>query len=155
MTRSSPYSNRSCLHRLRTWLGVIAGVSSMMIGRPATVSIALVSGSHSSSCSFPLRRRSVGMPAFGATRRRVSCSTVISRLKIAAVFPLRATLLAMVVNRVVFPTPGRAPTTIRSDRFRPPSRLSRSTRSVGTDRSVMPRDRSTTWSYKTEAARPM
>ena len=76
--------------------------------------------------SRPVRNAWLSMLAVLERIRSVSCSQVISRLKMmVGTFCWRATLVAMFSAKLVLPMPGRAAKMIRSERPRPVSTVSR------------------------------
>ena len=74
----------------------------------------------------PRRIRWESMPVSPARARMASWSAVISRLKMAQVWPALALAMAMFRPRVLLPTEGRAARITRSERWNPPKTSSRS-----------------------------
>ena len=120
------------------------GVSSMWSGRPATSRLTCTKRSKSRWAISPRRMRSAEMRASSASRRRASCSALISSVK-RATAPLgisvpappvsaarasmrraRAAPKAILVASADLPMPGRPAMISRSDGCRPPVFLSRS-----------------------------
>ena len=88
--------------------------------------VALAKSFQSELFRRPVRNAWLSMPAVLERMRSVSCSQVISKLKMTVgIFCRRATLVAMFSAKLVLPIPGRAARIIRSERPRPVRILSR------------------------------
>ena len=88
--------------------------------------------SQSSARRAPVRKAWLSMPASAERMRLVSCSLVISRLKMATgTFCCMATRVAMFSAKLVLPIPGRAARMMRSPRPRPVSTVSSRRKPVG------------------------
>ena len=106
---------------------LMLGVSSMYIGASDRAFIAGAIRAKSSSSRNPLRSRWLSMLATLDSRRRTSCSLLISRLKTPTLFfSLTAACSAMLRAKLVLPTDGLAATTIRSLFWSPVVSASRS-----------------------------
>ena len=96
------------------------------------MSPASMSRAHSASVKSPERSLVPSTKASLASRREASCSRPISRDKKAPRrLAVTATWRAMFSPKLVLPTPGRAASTIKSERFRPVMVLSSSLMPVG------------------------
>ena len=86
MTRSSPASAWRRRALVRSSIAVMFGVSSMYIGASDRAFIAGAIRAKSSSSRKPVRRRCESMLATLESRRRTSCSLLISRLNTPTLF---------------------------------------------------------------------
>ena len=105
---------------------VTLAVSSMYMGSPLSTPALVASRTQSSLVRKPLRSLLESTSASVESIRVASCSLDISREKIAtSLSPRRATLVAMFSAKEVFPIPGRAAISSKSDLFRPEVMVSR------------------------------
>ena len=129
MTTSPRLSSRRHLALMSAT--VTEGLSSIRMSVWLRAAEAMQSLPHSSSLSLPVTSFCISMKLSLASRRRASCSRLISRLKTATVFLyFFATFTAMFKAKADLPMAGRAATSRRSDLFRPLIFESRSRRPV-------------------------
>ena len=113
MTRSRPASAWSRRALVRSSIAEMFGVSSMYIGASDSAFMAGAIRAKSSSSRKPDRSRCESMLATLDSRRRTSCSLLISRLNTPTLLrSLTAACSAMLSAKLVLPTDGRAASTI-------------------------------------------